>query len=157
MQYKEVSMTTSRFGEAPEAQFYRSARVYVSNSVWWFDTREGVQFGPFICKIAASCALAVYVAQHVHENATTRMLSTQIAGSQDRIAHMIEEVVEVIRQHQDFGQLAATNWAKWRLEELRRKATATSETVGRIRVLEFTLRHPEQTFSFDQFLRFRAR
>ncbi|MCB1724605.1 MAG: hypothetical protein KDJ39_13025 [Gammaproteobacteria bacterium] len=149
-------MATVRLGEISDTQYYRSARVYVSNSLWWFDTREGVQFGPFICKISAVCALAVYVAQHVHENGSAAGVESQPPGAQDHIAHMIEEVLEVLGQNRDFGQVAATNWAKSRLEALRESAAATADTVGRIRVLEFTLRHPDQTFSFDYFLRCRA-
>lgn len=151
-------MTTARLGKAQEPKLYRSARIYTANSLWWFDTREGVQFGPFICRMAATCALAVYVAQHVHETAgrSVKRQTPEPPGAQDRIGHMIEEILEVLRQRRDFGEVSATNWAKSRLEELRRTSRLTAETVGRIRVLEFSLRHPKQTFNFEYFLKCRA-
>lgn len=149
-------MAVARPGEDPQIRYYRSARIYAANSLWWFDTREGVQFGPFICRIAAICSLAVYVAQHVHEHEKINKQTTDPPGSQDRIAHMVREILEVLRQHQDFGETAATNWTKCRLEELRGSGILTSATVGRIRVLEFSLRHPEQTFDFEYFLKCRA-
>ena len=156
LNYIEDNMALARLGESPKAKIYRSARIYAANSVWWFDTREGVQFGPFICRIAAICALAVYVAQHLHENQNSRSQESDPPGAQDGIAHMVEEVLDVLRQHRDYGAKAATNWAKSRLEELRESRTPTSDTVGRIRVLEFSLRHPEQTFNFEHFLECRA-
>jgi len=152
----EDNMAAARLGETPTLQFYRGARIYTANSLWWFGTREGVQFGPFICKIAAICALAVYVAQHAHEIGYTRGRALEPPGSQDGIAHMVEEILEVLRQNRDFGAMAAANWAESRLEELRNCRSLTSETVKRIRVLEFSLRHPEQTFNFEYFLQCRA-
>lgn len=149
-------MGSLRQGEAPNGHHYRSARIYTANSLWWFDTRESVQFGPFICKISAICALAVYVAQHVHENGGGSPYGAEYPGTQDGIAHMVEEVLAVLRQHADFGELAAVNWARSRLEALRVDSSLTAETIGRIRVLEFALRHPEQTFNFEYFLQCRA-
>lgn len=149
-------MAVARLGEDPQVEFYRSARIYAANGLWWFDTREGVQFGPFICKIAAACSLAVYVAQHVHEYEKFKKQTTEPPGAQDKIAHMVEEILGVLRQHHDFGETAATTWTKWRLEDVRGSGMLTSETVARIRVLEFSLRHPEQTFHFEYFLKCRA-
>lgn len=148
-------MATTRTGDTADAKFFRSSRIYTANCLWWFDTREGVQFGPFICKIGATCALAVYVAQHAHETSPDDGKGPR-PGSQDGISHMVEEILEVLRQNRDFGRLAATNWAESRLEELRRSKRLTAEVLGRIRVLEFSLRHPEQAFDFDYFLRCRA-
>lgn len=149
-------MAVVRKGEDQESKYYRGARIYAANSVWWFDTREGVQFGPFICKLTATCSLAVYIAQHVHESEELKKGATELPGSQDEIAHMVEEIVEVLRQHRDFGETAAANWAQCRLEELRGSGLPASETVERIRVLEFSLRHAEQTFDFEYFLKCRA-
>jgi len=69
---------------------------------------------------------------------------------------MVEEILEVLRQNRDFGVMAAANWAESRLEELRNCRSLTSETVKRIRVLEFSLRHPDQTFNFEYFLKCHA-
>ena len=149
-------MATHRQGEDQAPQFYRSTRIYAANSLWWFDTREGVQFGPFICEIAAICSLAVYVAQHVHEAAVPVKKINEPPGSQDQISHIIEEVLDLLTQHRDFGEVAAKNWAEWRLEDLRSAGILTSDVVGRIRILEFSLRHPEQTFNFEYFLKCRA-
>jgi len=149
-------MADAREGEDPTPNHYRGARIYAANSLWWFDTREGIQFGPFICRLAATCSLAVYLAQHVHECKQPTGKGTDPPGTQDRISHMVEEIVEVLMQHRDFGETAAIHWAKWRLEDLRANAHVTAEILGRIRVLEFSLRHPEQTFDFDYFLQCRA-
>jgi hypothetical protein len=149
-------MVVSRSGESPDSSFFRSNRIYAADSLWWFDTREGVQFGPFLCRNTAMCALAVFVAQHVHEGKNTRKRTSGVPGSQDRIAHMIEEILEVLRQNRDFGEMASTNWVRSRLEELRRTRSLTAETAGRIQVLEFSLQHPEQTFDFEYFLKCRA-
>ncbi|MDJ0740338.1 MAG: DUF6316 family protein [Gammaproteobacteria bacterium] len=149
-------MATARLGDSTDASFYRSTRVYAANSLWWFDTREGVQFGPFICRIAAICALAVYVAQIAHEDKNLHAAAGEPPGTQDGIAHMVEEILDVLAQRHEFGVTAASNWACARLEVLRAGNRLTSENVGRIRALEFALRHPEQTFDFEHFLRWRA-
>ena len=149
-------MVISRFGVSPDSSFFRSNRIYAADSQWWFDTREGVQFGPFLCRNTALCALAVFVAQHVHEGKITKKRASELPGSQDRVAHMIEEILEVLRQNRDFGEKASTNWIRSRLEELRGSSRLTAETVGRIQVLEFSLQYLEQTFDFDYFLKCRA-
>lgn len=145
-----------RLGDAIETRFSRSARIYAANALWWFDTREGVQFGPFLSKGSAICALAIYVAQHVHEAGALQRQPETPAGHQDNISHLIEEVLEVLGQYRDYGEAAAGNWANSRLIELRKTDTPTAETIGRIRVLKFTLRHPQQTFDFEYFLKCRV-
>jgi hypothetical protein len=150
-------MALTREGEDPNSKYYRGARVYTANSVWWFGTREGVKFGPYIRKLGATCSLAVYIAQHVHESAAPNKAETiDRPGAQDKVANMVEEIVEVLRQHRDFGETAAINWAQWRLEDLRYSGRINAETLGRIRVLEFSLRHPQQTFDFEYFLKCRV-
>lgn len=149
-------MAASRPDDDPESQYFRGTRAYAANGIWWFDTREGIQFGPFICKTSATCALAVYLAQHVHESGSLIVATSGPPGAQDGVTHMVEEILDVLTQHRDFGIKAATNWAASRLEELRDDGRLTVDTVGRIRVLEFSLQHPEQTFDFEYFLKSRA-
>jgi hypothetical protein len=152
--FDETDMIINRFGEDPESRWYRSSRLYQANGLWWFDTREGVPFGPFVRKTAAICSLAVYVAQHVHEACAIR--TTELPGSQDKISHLVAEVVEVLKQQHDFGETAAINWARSRLFKFRNDGNATAATLGCIRVLEFVIRHPKQTFDFEHLLKCRA-
>jgi hypothetical protein len=156
VQQSKISMIAARAGEDQKSKHYRGARIYSANRHWWFETREGVQFGPFICGLAAACSLAVFIAQYAHEFGVLDKELTERPGSQDKIAHMVEEIVAVLKQHRDFSEAAATTWAKWRLEDLRNKGATTAETLGRIRVLEFSPRHPEQTSDFEYFLKCRA-
>lgn len=148
-------MVMGRQGEAAGEPLLRGDRLFVANGRWFFDSREGVQFGPFPSKTDAFCALAVYVAQHVEEAAPMPAAGSEAPGGQDGIAHLVEEVVAVLGRYRDYGPLAAANWSRSRIEALRAE-DRTPDSFARIRVLEFTLTHPEQTFDFERFLDNRA-
>lgn len=149
-------MNCTRRDESAESAVFRVRRVYVTNDGWYFDSREGIQFGPFHCQASAVSALAVYVAQHVDECPDCRANGYEPAGQQDGIAHMVDEVLDVLRRHREFGPLAASTWARSRIEQLKTNTARTPVTIGAIRVLEFVLNHPEETFRFETFLQNRA-
>jgi hypothetical protein len=70
---------------------------------------------------------------------------------------MVEEIADVLRQHSDFGETAAKNWAKWRIDELLNSGPQTSDKVERIQALLFVLRQPRQTFDLEYFIQRNAR
>jgi hypothetical protein len=98
----------------------------------------------------------VYLAQHIHESASTTFRATEKPGSQDQLSHLVAEVLAVLRQHEDFGETAAINWARSRLSQLRSGGNIGPKDLGCIRVLEFVVRHSDQVFDFEHFLRCRA-
>ena len=149
-------MNCTREHDSSEAAVFRIRRVYVTNDGWFFDSREGVQFGPFHCNASATCALSVYLAQHVHECPGCPADPDEPPGRQAGIDHMVREVLDVLDRYREFGPSAAGTWAKSRIEDLKHNAARTAATISAIRVLEFTLNHPEETFHFEKFLQHRA-
>ena len=142
-------MGSKRRGEQGDPP-YRSKRLYRANGKWFFDTREGTQFGPFLSQEEAIKVLAFFVAQNVHESGNVGGIGEEAPGSQDGIEHMVREVLEVLVCHQDYGPLAARTWIHSRLEDLEPDGDAT---VAECRaVLQYAMEHAERLFDFGVFL-----
>jgi len=65
---------------------------------------------------------------------------------------MVEEIADVLRQNSDFGETAAKNWAKSRIDELLNSGRRTSDKVERVQALLFVLRQTKQTFDLGYFI-----
>jgi hypothetical protein len=51
----------SRLTDSHSAEFYRSDRLYASNGLWYFRTREGNEVGPFRYRDEAELMLTKFV------------------------------------------------------------------------------------------------
>jgi hypothetical protein len=71
------------------------------------------------------------------------------SGSEDNVANMVEDIADVFRQYSDFGETAAKNRAKSRIDELLNSGRRTSDQVERVQALLFVLRQPTQTFDLE--------
>ena len=85
-------MNLKRHGEESHTPF-RNQRLYSENGQWYFDTREGKQFGPYKDKNEAGKALAIFRAQSVHNQNTDRTNKNDPHhGVQDGIESLVEEL-----------------------------------------------------------------
>jgi len=148
----EYPVDARRFGEHGEPPPYRSKRIFRVNGHWYFDTREGIQFGPFPNQAEAREALAVFVAQDLHEVLVNRSHGSNRPGTQDGIAHMVKEVFGILRCYRDFGPRAADTWARSRLEHLALSGDSNSTNRECMGVLRYVMKNTEQTFDFGLFL-----
>lgn len=144
-------MSSRRFGEHGHPP-YRSKRLYRANGQWYFDTREGTQFGPFRTQEEAKNALAVFVALHVYEEAENGWRPAQNPSAQDGIDHLVQEIIEVLRCHVDFGPLAANTWIQSRLEDLELSKEQTPVTLERMDVLKYAMEYGQKLFDPSVFL-----
>ena len=83
-------MSSRRSGERGQPPPFRSKRVCQANGQWYFDTREGAQFGPFQSEDEANKALAFFVALNVYDSQVNRSGNkSDESGAQDGISHMV--------------------------------------------------------------------
>jgi hypothetical protein len=150
-------MVSQRDAEYRETPSFRGRRVYRAKGHWFFDSREGPQFGPFRDQDEAVRALAVFIAQHADESSASGVGGGTAPGAQDGIDHMVLEVSEMLHCYRDYGARAARTWALSRLEDLQDGDAADPRIRERIGVLRFALEHAEQTFDFGSFLEHHAR
>ena len=144
-------MSSKRRGEQGDPP-YRSNRLYRANGQWFFDTREGTQFGPFRTPEEARKVLAFFIAQNVHESGNQGVAGEEPPGTQDGIAHMVREVLEVLVCHQDYGPLAARTWVHSRLEDLEPDGNDDTATAECREVLQYAMDHAEELFDVEVFL-----
>lgn len=142
-------MSSCRYDEQANPSPYRSKRLYRANEYWYFDTREGTQFGPFKNPEEAKKALAFFIAENVYKRVENGLNHGDRPGMQDDIEHLVEEVLEILRCHKDFGARAADSRIKCRLEGLEEAADAIS--LERTGVLNYALDHAEQLFDPELF------
>lgn len=101
-------MSSRRRGERGQPPPFRNKRIYHANGQWYFDTREGKQFGPFQSEDAANKALAFFVALNVYDSQVNRSVNiSDESGAQDGINHMVQEALGFLRFREENGQIAA--------------------------------------------------
>ena len=146
-------MNFRRSGELFTTPIYRSKRLHRVNTLWYFDTREGTQYGPFQTLGDARNALAVFLAQNVFEWTDEQLKADGYPGEQDGIENLVEEVIEVLRCERDFGALAAHNWMKSRLEDLESYGAGDSSTEELIALLKHTKDYGPELYDVSMFAR----
>lgn len=146
-------MNFRRKGEQCTTPIYRNKRLHRVNNLWYFDTREGTQYGPFQNLEDAKNALAVFLAQKVFECTDEQLKADGYPGKQDGIDHLVEEVIEILRCEVDFGVLAAHNWTKSRLEDLESHGEGDPSTEDLIALLKHAMDYGPQLFDVNMFAR----
>jgi len=145
-------MSSRRHGEPGHSPPYRSKRIYRANGYWYFDTREGTQFGPFENTEEAKKALAFFVAQNIYKRAEGGLNGEERPGVQDGIEHMVQEILDTLRCYKDFGALAADSWVRCRLEDLELNGKDNANDIECAGVLKYAIVHAEQLFDTEVFL-----
>lgn len=134
-------MDSNRFGEQSHTAF-RGRRLYSINGQWYFDTREGKQFGPYRDQNETEKALAIFVAQSLLDlNTSGSINKRRHPGEQDGIEYMVEELLEFFRFRKIHGQTAALGWAIHRLKKLRENRKTISHSDERIEAIKYAMDH----------------
>jgi hypothetical protein len=134
----------NRSGEEGEIPF-RSERICQENGQWFFHTREGALVGPFKDMAETRKAMAVYVAEMMHESRTEKIpLSDPAIGNSEDFNHMVEELLEFFRSRSKSGETGALAWARMRIQQLERNREGSSGQRERIDVLEYAMDQGER-------------
>jgi hypothetical protein len=132
-------MDSNRIGEQSHTAF-RSRRLYSVNGQWYFDTREGKQFGPYQDQNETEKALAIFVAQSVLDLNTSEPTNKMLhPGEQDGIEYMVEELLEFFHFRKIHGQTAALGWANHRLKKLMDNRETISHSDERIEAIKYAM------------------
>ncbi|MEW8507819.1 MAG: DUF6316 family protein [Candidatus Thiodiazotropha sp.] len=132
-------MIANRYGEEGYPPF-RTQRLYSENGQWFFDTREGMQQGPYLDLKQAKHALAFFVAQRLLLTEQDRDIDDSIvAGSQDGIEPLVEELHRYLIEYKSKGQTSATAWASQRLQDLFRERNDIGDHATRMEAIQFAL------------------
>ena len=132
-------MDSNRYGEQSHTPF-RTRRLYSVNGQWYFDTREGKQFGPYREHKEAENALAHFVAENLREPNSSRPDEYGVTyGEQDGIEDMVEELLDYFHHRNSYGQIAALVWAKSRLKELILTQKKVANYKERMEVIKYAM------------------
>lgn len=124
------------FGDTP----YRSERICQENGQWYFHTREGALVGPFKDMAETRKALAVFLAEMMHESRTEKIsLSDPAIGNEEEFQHMVEELLGYFRSRNKTGETAALAWAQMRIEQLEDNREGSSGQRERIDALQYAM------------------
>ena len=112
-------MKQKRSEDSEQRNFFRSKRLYNINGEWFFDTREGTQYGPFLDRNKAEKELAIFLAQKINEQKDAAAARRNAHhGNQDGIAHMVEELSRYFNYLKEHGKTSTLIWAQSRLQDL---------------------------------------
>ena len=132
-------MAPNRRGEKGNFPF-RTQRLSCENGQWYFQTREGVLNGPYRDMNEAKKALAVFVAEKIHESAEVRHEAIRDAsGVDDDMKHMVEELLGFFHSRGETGMAAAMAWAHNRIAELKQDWSGKATQKERIEILFFAM------------------
>ena len=143
-------MAVNRCGERGDPPF-RSKRLYFSQGSWYFDTREGIQCGPFENQRDARTSLAMFMAVNIHVSRVNGSReSFDRPGRDERIEHMVDELLRFLECRDELGPLAARSWAKHRIEQIARHCAGNPDELECIGALEYAIGRPEQFFDIGR-------
>lgn len=149
-------MTANRCGEHGNPPF-RSKRLYFSQGNWYFDTREGIQFGPFGSQREARISLAMFMAASIREaRASGARADLGRPGRDGRIEHLVEELLRLLDCREDLGPRAARSWANNRIDQIARYCAGNPDELECIGALEYAITGPEPLVGIGRLRRRRA-
>jgi len=133
-------MRQNRSVEENNKIFFRSKRIYSANGYWYFDTREGKQFGPYINRSDAVIELAIFFAQIVRnlEPEESKSMDT-LYGNEEGIEQMVEELFDYFNYRKKHGSSSAIAWASIRLRELEDDSTVSVYNSSRVEALKYAM------------------
>ena len=133
-------MRQNRSVEENDKTYFRSKRIYSANGNWYFDSREGKQFGPYINRSDAEIELAIFFAQIVRnlEPEESKSMNTSY-GNQDGIEQMVEELFGYFNYRKKHGSTSAIAWANIRLRELEDDCTDSVYNNTRLEALKYVM------------------
>ena len=133
-------MRQNRSVEENDKTYFRSKRIYSTNGYWYFDTREGKQFGPYINRSDVEIELAIFFAQTVRdlEPEESKSMNTSY-GNQDGIEQMVEELFDYFNHRKKHGSTSTLAWASIRLRELEDDCTDSVYNDTRLEALKYVM------------------
>ncbi len=132
-------MIAKRYGEEGDPPF-RTQRLFSENGLWYFETREGTQVGPYRDMREVKRALAVFLARRLLISKSSGVSDgSYIPGSQDGIEDMVEELFEYYLEYQLKGQTAAMLWGNQRIRELLRGSEGLMGRAARMDAIRYAL------------------
>ena len=132
-------MESYRYGDQAHPTF-RTRRLHAVNGEWYFDTREGVQLGPYRDKSEAEKALSVFLANCLLDVEVRRPDFFEFHyGAQDGIEHMVEETLAYFTYSRNQGQTAALAWANNRLKNITKNINQLSSSQERMDVIQYAM------------------
>ena len=133
-------MRHNRSVEENDKTYFRSKRIYSTNGYWYFDTREGKQFGPYINRPDVEIELAIFFAQIVRnlEPEESKSMNTSY-GHQDGIEQMVEELFGYFNHRKKHGSTSTLAWADIRLRELEDDCTDSVYNNTRLEALKYVM------------------
>ena len=137
-------MSFARHGETMSFPF-RSQRLWSENGAWYFHTREGRMAGPFKYATEAKMALSVFLAQNLNALPEhQRVERRELAGVQDGIQCLIEELEQFFFFQSGTSEAAALAWARKRIENLENDWDVEAQR-ERIEVLSYVMDQAAQS------------
>ena len=134
----------NRSGEQGNVPF-RSERISRENGPWYFHTREGASVGPFKDMPETKMALALFVAEMMHESRTQTITSKDSAiDTGEEFQHMVEELLNFFRSRDESGETAALAWARMRIDQLEGSRERSSSQTDRIGILRYAMDQGER-------------
>jgi len=138
-------MASNRYGEKGRPPPFRSKRLSVAEGRWYFDTREGVQFGPYEDETEARKALALFIAVNASSLlADGSHIDGERPGTEERIDHMVEEIVRLLACRDELGPLGSLSWAKQRADQIQRHSKGDPRQLECIAALEYANQNLDQ-------------
>ena len=134
LRLRERKMGVPRRGEKSAPPF-RSQRLYCANGNWYFDTREGVQHGPYQEENEAKVALSGFIAQCLHK------LDKESISCDDGLTHMVEEFLNYLNLKSKHGHDAALAWANNHIAELAGMKHNSSKVSEKIKTLQYAIKN----------------
>jgi hypothetical protein len=133
-------MRQNRSVEENDKTYFRSKRIYSTNGYWYFDTREGKQFGPYLNRSDAEIELAIFFAQIIGdlEQEESKSMNTSY-GNQDGIELMVEELIGYFNYRKKHGSTSTLAWASIRLRELEEDCTDSVYNKTRLKALKYVM------------------
>jgi hypothetical protein len=131
-------MKSKRYGEKGKVPPFRNERLYIAEGRWYFDTREGAQFGPYENQREVKKALAVFIAVNVSRLLTKRSDGDgERPGTTEGIDFMVEEILRFLDCREELGPLGALSWLKQRIVQIQTNEKGDPTKLERISALEY--------------------
>ena len=150
-------MASNRYGERGRPPPFRNRRFSVAGGKWYFDTREGIQFGPYEDETEARKALAVFIAVNaISAKADDARADKKLPGTEEGIDHMVVEILRFLDGRVELGPLGSLSWARQRADQIRQHAQGERRQLECAAALEYAVKNLNQFLSEEPTLEYLA-
>jgi hypothetical protein len=150
-------MASKRYGEKGRPPPFRNRRFSIAGGRWHFDTREGIQFGPYEDESEAKKALAVFIAVNTSGVQTdASRIDGGGAGTEEGVDHMVDEILRFLSCRDELGPLGSLSWARQRADQIRQRAKGDRRQLECAAALEYASKKLDQFLSEEPTLEYLA-